>query len=200
MEVAERQISTPIQRLPTRFNGAATWKSRKAAVIVCCAPYFVASMGPRLGSRGKIAMPVGFSSTGYASMGPRLGSRGKRANWPSPTVSLVVLQWGRDLEVAERVAFWFVDLVLSGFNGAATWKSRKVARARNRRSNQGCFNGAATWKSRKANKTNLLGNAPPSFNGAATWKSRKELYNSIRKMRPRLLQWGRDLEVAESPS
>ncbi len=58
-------------------------------------------------------------------MGPRLGSRGKAID-PLPVQRVeVALQWGRDLEVAEsRRRIWF-EFGTFGFNGAATWKSRK---------------------------------------------------------------------------
>ncbi len=86
------------------------------------------------------------------------------------------LQWGRDLEVAERCRLLRLPILgLRRFNGAATWKSRKALRAR-------------TLASRPSRR----------FNGAATWKSRKVAGYSKRKDSKGRLQWGRDLEVAES--
>ncbi len=59
-------------------------------------------------------------------MGPRLGSRGKYV-MPLFTGLSMELQWGRDLEVAESGEFKPVDETnMPGFNGAATWKSRKA--------------------------------------------------------------------------
>ena len=108
-----------------------------------------ASMGPRLGSRGKFARLAANDYANLASMGPRLGSRGKsfvllgkvepsKLQWGrdlevaesrfslSFSCTAILLQWGRDLEVAERVPRPVTTNCISCFNGAATWKSRKV--------------------------------------------------------------------------
>ncbi len=108
-------------------------------------------------------------------MEPRLGSRGKSA-----------------IVDDERIKH-------EGFNGAATWKSRKVQRFSITGSGITCFNGAATWKSRKVDFVAFIRHlAPPCFNGAATWKSRKEVRGPEQVSRTFVLQWSRDLEVAES--
>ncbi len=60
------------------FNGVATWKSRKAA------------------SNNAVRCRVVI-----ASMGPRLGSRGKQSTFMDERIAFTLLQWGRDLEVAE---------------------------------------------------------------------------------------------------
>ncbi len=86
----------------------------------------------------------------------------------------VQLQWSRDLEVAESPARHHCHLADPGFNGAATWKSRKVAATNHARPNVDRFNGAATWKSRKVSR------------------------NLDRFLSEYQLQWSRDLEVAES--
>ncbi len=133
----------------------------------------LASMGPRLGSRGKMDRMVSLCVGPCASMGPRLGSRGKDRGG-SRKGKVLVLQWGRDLEVAESVLISLgVRSFPTGFNGAATWKSRKGSRDRSRHSCLTSFNGAATWKSRKVGQSNRVTLMPSSFNGAATWKSRK---------------------------
>ncbi len=62
----------------------------------------IASMGPRLGSRGKRSGRQGRNNGNRASMGPRLGSRGKPAIKSAARNDRMMLQWGRDLEVAER--------------------------------------------------------------------------------------------------
>ncbi len=59
------------------------------------------SMGPRLVSRGKGDRPVDRRSGRRTSMGPRLVSRGKTTIAPVAEERLL-LQWGRDLLVAER--------------------------------------------------------------------------------------------------
>ncbi len=84
------------------FNGAATWKSRKDGKEVEARFRDDASMGPRLGSRGKRERIQTGSRLHHASMGPRLGSRGKIRT---------------EANNASNAA---------GFNGAATWKSRKA--------------------------------------------------------------------------
>ena len=85
------------------FNGAPTWKSRKVARIhVAEMLGHWASMGPRLGSRGKLTLglllriePPGFN--GAATWKSRKGGKAKTRD-----PETIGLQWGRDLEVAER--------------------------------------------------------------------------------------------------
>ncbi len=108
-------------------------------------------------------------------MGPRLGSRGK-----GPHRS-VVASLG------------------PCFNGAATWKSRKAQVSSRFQLRIARFNGAATWKSRKDTRRKQMRRPTESFNGAATWKSRKEAFFAWGvRLHNAVLQWGRDLEVAES--
>ncbi len=59
-------------------------------------------MGPRLGSRGKLVVTWQLAVLRLASMGPRLGSRGKISTGGGFARAYIPLQWGRDLEVAER--------------------------------------------------------------------------------------------------
>ena len=109
------------------FNGAATWKSRKESEQKMNSVDLTASMGPRLGSRGKAVEGVHLGAEKQASMGPRLGSRGKSRFEYAQAFGPNVLQWGRDLEVAERRGTRKpLGQGLGSFNGAATWKSRKV--------------------------------------------------------------------------
>ena len=63
-----------------------------------------ASMGPRLVSRGKVDNDFHVFHDYLASMGPRLVSRGKASRCFAPALALM-LQWGRDLLVAERRGF-----------------------------------------------------------------------------------------------
>ena len=65
-------------------------------------------MGPRLGSRGKGSRSDQHRTGGYASMGPRLGSRGKGKDSERERIAFL-LQWGRDLEVAESSLDPFED-------------------------------------------------------------------------------------------
>ncbi len=161
-------------RFPS-FNGAATWKSRKARIIGYQQRDFSASMEPRLGSRGKAS--------------------GEWASIPSDTT----LQWSRDLEVAERgeaVEARFRD---SGFNGAATWKSRKghlavvqtltsesvLQWSRDLEVAESCLGCAAPQRGQRASMEPRLGSRGKS------WKQKL-------LVSPSSLQWSRDLEVAES--
>ena len=82
-------------------------------------------MGPRLGSRGKISLMRNKTQTNHASMGPRLGSRGKcNPGLIFRTADLASM--GPRLGSRGKIAYglWF-DFFPAGFNGAATWKSRK---------------------------------------------------------------------------
>ena len=83
LEVAESKYSRLHRIARSSFNGAATWKSRKApSQTMPFEPGTYASMGPRLGSRGKGNVAERRAVYGRASMGPRLGSRGKISGWP----------------------------------------------------------------------------------------------------------------------
>ena len=120
----------------------------KPKAPAACIP--LASMGPRPFGRGRDML---------------CGKLGRRRLW---------LQWGRDLSVAEgalasilieanSVLQWGRDLSVAegpsrarrtrrrapGFNGAATFRSRKDAGPRNGRQPSTRFNGAATFRSRK---------------------------------------------------
>ncbi len=83
------------------------------------------------------------------------------------------LQWSRDLEVAES---WYLEIAMPV--GPALQWSRDLEVAERPTTlaiptGRYCFNGAATWKSRKVKRTSLAVGVVLSFNGAATWKSRK---------------------------
>ncbi len=155
-------------------------------------------------------------------MGPRLGSRGKNAPYRGERIHSNRFN-GAATWKSRKEARKSTRLAKSHcFNGAATWKSRKGDLSQSARVPLRRFNGAATWKSRKARRRQEKHKASRRFNGAATWKSRKALQRFSRKwdlylasMGPRLgsrgkidllataspitsLQWGRDLEVAES--
>ncbi len=69
-----------------------------------------------------------------------------------------MLQWGRDVSVAE------------------VWVKSTLGRFR-----QLCFNGAATFPSRKSTKTFPLGKLAIGFNGAATFPSRKFSAHRLRE-------------------
>ena len=155
------------------FNGAATFRSRKAEQVgarkrftrglqwgrdlsvaegpkagpIGPAPYF-ASMGPRPFGRGRQIWRGIATPSGRASMGPRPFGRGRLPDYTA-LIPWTSLQWGRDLSVAEGV-----------------WRG-------------------AHWRENM------------SFNGAATFRSRKGATSMSLFVARNLLQWGRDLSVAE---
>ena len=158
-----------------RFNGAATFRSRKAAAGtgVCSCGMMLqwgrdlsVAEGPLLQQRRPQQRP--------ASMGPR--------------------PFGRGRQVAPR----HKRHTPPSFNGAATFRSRKdhtgPVPLPPRRASMGprpfgrgrlntsasaaprCarFNGAATFRSRKESDADMMAGEKASFNGAATFRSRKE--------------------------
>ncbi len=83
------------------FNGAATWKSRKAALQVDFPGFNFASMGPRLGSRGKKHLRRLIARSTLSFNGAATW-KSRKVHETNDASILALLQWGRDLEVAER--------------------------------------------------------------------------------------------------
>ena len=132
-------------------------------------------MGPRPFSRGNSHWSYASGrSTSWASMGPRPFSRGNE----NPGT-----QGG---QTSRR------------FNGAATFQSRKRHRIGRRPDQTSRFNGAATFQSRKRGGIPGAAKARSSFNGAATFQSRKRGWVLSQAAPVVVLQWGRDLSVAET--
>ena len=131
-------------------------------------------------------------------MEPRLGSRGKVLS-KAHRACFGLLQWSRDLEVAESGACcrcstpqtpplqWSRDLEVA---------ERRPGSLCRHCPNRG-FNGAATWKSRKVRKTLCVGRSLIKLQ----WSRDLEVAESVEPLRiaPAIavLQWSRDLEVAE---
>ena len=153
LSVAETWTGAGLCVSSESFNGAATFQSRK----------------PRAGASWHRL------SARQASMGPRPFSRGNWHRRKSLRRMSVELQWGRDLSVAEtshsprgrspegpasmgprpfsrgneRIRYQRT-LAPSGFNGAATFQSRKLVFSRHLLTPfSASFNGAATFQSRK---------------------------------------------------
>src|SRR5690606_25163933 len=96
-----------------------------------------ASMGPRVGYRGKAAWGVWVERSQAASMGPRVGYRGKTLPPPTSAGAAPALQWGRGLVTAERMTILEdVPGYDGSFNGAAGWLPRK---------DRPCGDGVAWW-------------------------------------------------------
>ena len=139
------------------FNGAATFRSRKARPRRHAASGRQrASMGPRPFGRGRSPLRGGTPKvTGalqwgrdlsvaegaycdiflcghlHASMGPRPFGRGRHLAAIWRYAAIVALQWGRDLSVAEgSSSSSCTDASSCGFNGAATFRSRKADKSR----------------------------------------------------------------------
>ena len=129
-------------------------------------------MGPQPSSRGNPGLSDLTRSGLTASMGPQPSSRGNSA---PPEVG--------DGDV--------------GFNGAATFQSRKSDPRRAPPAQSRRFNGAATFQSRKSNARHEVSARCPRFNGAATFQSRKSRYRRLGGISVKGLQWGRNLPVAE---
>ena len=206
------------------FNGAATFQSRKFGSGDGGIPPIQASMGPQPSSRGNVRAGNLNKLLTIASMGPQPSSRGNRNHrrrvgadnrasmGPQPSSR------GNSSRINWR-AIWSA----SRFNGAATFQSRKCAvsvrlasgadrrlqwgrnlpvaeipaASTGRRSGRPRFNGAATFQSRKCRRSGELffrlgasmGPQPSSRGNYAG----NEAHHSLGL----LLQWGRNLPVAE---
>ena len=117
----------PGQDLPLlRFNGAATFQSRTRGADRRMGAYpSQASMGPRPFSRGHAGVGRRAVHLGGASMGPRPFSCGHSAILMTVGTTCSMLQWGRDLSVADtRPARTGQHGPCARFNGAATFQSR----------------------------------------------------------------------------
>ena len=204
------------------FNGAAAWWPRKDAVAIGAAvdtfslqwgrglvaaeggPQVqrgpgcgVASMGPRLGGRGRgVSLIVGISPDD-ASMGPRLGGRGRRATQVN-TCSAGVASMGPRLGGRGRTGN---RIGVAGnafrFNGAAAWWPRKgpgpMLDARSGHELQWGRGLVAAEGLREIGGTPH----PYGFNGAAAWWPRKVCWESSWSSSSSSLQWGRGLVAAE---
>ena len=84
------------------FNGAATFRSRNALVHVVNHQQAIASMGPRPFGRGmRMLSTAKLMPRRGASMGPRPFGRGMLMSSWIRSMLTQLLQWGRDLSVAE---------------------------------------------------------------------------------------------------
>ena len=173
LSVAECRQSPRIRYEYRSFNGAATFRSRNVASRRWGAAARYASMGPRPFGRG-MAKQVGMlAGGGGASMGPRPFGRGM------PLLLILILT--RAIR----------------FNGAATFRSRNVPRPRYKSTTGACFNGAATFRSRNADRPDQMHGVDPLASMGPRPFGRGMSPNSAYSSFIALLQWGRDLSVAE---
>ena len=108
-----------------RFNGAATFQSRK-----------LAELGIEFFPTPELQWGRDLSVTETSWTGC----------WAAKTTPL---QWGRDLSVTETRKLTKLAYGKLSFNGAATFQSRKRPSDRAAEEGRGRFNGAATFQSRK---------------------------------------------------
>ena len=132
-----------------RFNGAATFQSRKPAA---------ADRGWSVRSRlqwgrdlsvAETPAPPRPSSVILGFNGAATFQSRKRGPGRHSRPGRRVLQWGRDLSVAETKDRRDGRGCRASFNGAATFQSRKPTARCIRTFSDSCFNGAATFQSRK---------------------------------------------------
>ena len=111
--------------------------------------------------------------------------------------TLQTLQWGRDLSVAE----WSIRQRVSAMY-RASMGPRPFGRGMTRLEiSISCplrgFNGAATFRSRNVTFGDVKRISAKRFNGAATFRSRNVESHGDGEVSAARLQWGRDLSVAE---
>ena len=170
----------------------------RTAKLADLAEFLKASMGPRPFGRGRREAKTAARSGLTASMGPRPFGRGRLPLNPRKPCLLPPLQWGRDLSVAEggylsphAIAHWSlqwgrdlsvaegvqilvrVRLGLPRFNGAATFRSRKVrSHAKAGRCAMASMGPRPFGRGRSISRNSANGRLK-RFNGAATFRSRK---------------------------
>ena len=155
------------------FNGAATLPSRIVGLVNGEIRIVEASMGPRRYRRGSARDLVVGPVSLQASMGPRRYRRGSHRDRIA-TRAIRQLQWGRDVTVADRTVTLASRSNSSGFNGAATLPSR-IARTPSRTVLRAST--TASMGPRRYRRGSVTG-VPVSGN-------------------PLVLQWGRDVTVAD---
>ena len=202
LPVAEIRLTrVPADGRLSRFNGAATFQSRKLA-FCALAPinWDSASMGPQPSSRGNNSMRYAMGAGGMLQWGRNLPVAEIR-NAAPPLVSMSLLQWGRNLPVAEirttsaREERWrwasMGPQPSSRGNSAEGAESERRADAS--MGPQPSSRGNATVFAAAVHRVGC-------FNGAATFQSRKSPAPKDRPRPSNRLQWGRNLPVAEMPS
>ena len=211
---ARRAISS------TCFNGAATFRPRKANRVRGPRPDPPASMGPRPFGRGRDEYVV-LGVVGVVLQWGRDLSAAEGMQTDMLSKMDISLQWGRDLSAAEggaerlviRPALllqWGRDLsAAEGVRPSLHGVPQRVLQwGRDLSAAEGwylsysiksdeSFNGAATFRPRKGRRSFSARKSSTSFNGAATFRPRKGAVHAGSLMPPAMLQWGRDLSAAE---
>ena len=156
-----------------------------------------ASMGPQPFGCGRLSLLVLRARPALASMGPQPFGCGRSAR-SSVILRLDMLQWGRNLSVAEGPPCPPPNSSRpGGFNGAATFRLRKAGAGGATGQQQDGFNGAATFRLRKAARPQALKpNAKPASMGPQPFGCGRDKFAHAGRLN-RALQWGRNLSVAE---
>ena len=180
------------------FNGAATFRSRKAeAADLSSTDRYNASMGPRPFGRGRLMRRLSSIAAATASMGPRPFGRGRdvtsRPNEEHTQASMGPRPFGRG-RPNQKVAF--------RGRKSASMGPRPFGRGR-----AAAWPGPGLYILAASMGPRPFGRGRPKrlrwqrrlwrFNGAATFRSRKGRHTRHVRAIPRTLQWGRDLSVAE---
>ena len=190
-EAAER-------RQGRRFNGAATFRSRKAlSMSVRPAKIVLLQWGRDLsvaegGCTGRVRGARRPRFNGAATFRSRKARRpfpcslhNSPLQWgrdlsvaegtnPIPRGhTFSTLQWGRDLSVAEGTSRGCPDRQSESFNGAATFRSRKGARLGDMHGRAAASMGPRPFGRGRSCCFATPTTSPSSFNGAATFRSRK---------------------------
>ena len=109
------------------------------------------------------------------------------------------LQWGRDLSAAERHARISYHHRFISFNGAATFRPRRVSYHELESARPDMLQwGRDLSAAESAALAVSMDGATKRFNGAATFRPRRAFDFQVGDVLTWLLQWGRDLSAAES--
>ena len=133
-------------------------------------------------------------------MGPRPFGRGRRAASRRANARRRALQWGRDLSVAEGRISGNPQVRIPGFNGAATFRSRKVI-------TEGTVEriaGVLQWGRDLSVAEGVKYAFSASLEGTLQWgrdlSVAEGFFQRAISASTTRLQWGRDLSVAEGLS
>ena len=193
-----RRHGRPAPSREYSFNGAATFRLRKdfeaSNPVLKFAPLqwgrnLSVAEGPRPAEKVELDT--------RASMGPQPFGCG-RASLPPRTQDPMALQWGRNLSVAEGYAYRKVILSkMRASMGPQPFGCGRIAWNPIQRIPVPCFNGAATFRLRKVYVPQDIRIVQYRFNGAATFRLRKDPCFCPVICGSFTLQWGRNLSVAE---
>ena len=198
LSVAEGSACSNVRSYRTCFNGAATFRSRKAPCVGRQTPAVNSFNGAATFRSRKVAIVLRFEPASRLQWGRDLSvAEGKQAHRMPD--GLIGLQWGRDLSVAEGRWSPSRQWPGSGFNGAATFRSRKEAE----------------WPPAQARPRASMGPRPFGRGRLTTARATRAARHASMGPRPfgrgrapatgtmpstSWLQWGRDLSVAEGSS